>query len=112
MDVLLMHNKGAKSGTEHTTPVAYARDADRYVVFASKAGAPTNPGWYHNLIAHPEITIEVGDQTLEVTVSELEGEERERIFARQTAAWPTFAEYAEKAGSRVIPVIALTPKSG
>ena len=110
MNLLLMHNVGAQSGTQYTTPVVYIEDGGRFVVFASKAGAPEHPGWYHNLLAHPEIKIEVGDRTLEATASEVTGAERERIFAAQVQAAPQFAEYAAKT-DRVIPVIALTPKS-
>jgi deazaflavin-dependent oxidoreductase (nitroreductase family) len=108
--LLLLHTTGAKSGTQYTNPVVYLADGDRYVVFASKAGAPSNPGWYHNLKAHPDVSIEVEDATIEVTASELAGPERDRIFARQTQISPGFAEYQAKT-ERVIPVIALTPRA-
>ena len=78
--LLLLHTEGARSATRHVTPVAYLADGDRYVIFASKAGAPTNPGWYHNLRAHPDTTIEVGTDTLEVTASVAQGDERERLY--------------------------------
>lgn len=111
MPILLVHHTGAKSGTSRVNPVAYHRDGDRYVIIASKAGAPTNPAWYHNLIAHPDTTIEVGDQTLSVHASEAAGDERERLFGAQAELMPQFAEYAEKT-SRAIPVIVLTPGAG
>ncbi len=108
MPLLLLHHIGAKSGQERIAPLAYAQDADRYVIFASKAGAPTNPGWYRNLVAHPRTTIEIGTETLQVTAEEVTGEERQRLFDAQAQRAPGFADYQEKAGDRVIPVIALT----
>jgi deazaflavin-dependent oxidoreductase (nitroreductase family) len=90
-------------------PVAYLEDDGRYAIFASKAGAPTNPGWYHNLRAHPETTIEVGGDTVAVTAEEASSSERERLFAAQVERSPQFAEYQQKT-ERVIPVIVLTPR--
>jgi deazaflavin-dependent oxidoreductase (nitroreductase family) len=110
MPVLLLHHTGAKSAQQRVNPVAYLKDGDRYVIFASKAGAPTNPAWYHNLKAHPNTTIEVGPDTLEVLASEASGEERERLFRTQAERIPQFADYEQKT-DRVIPVIALTPTS-
>jgi deazaflavin-dependent oxidoreductase (nitroreductase family) len=107
MPLLLLHHTGAKSGQERVNPVAYHRDGDRYVIFASKAGAPTNPAWYHNLKSHPQASIEVGEDRLEVTASEAEGEERERLFAAQAERSPQFAEYQQKT-DRQIPVMILT----
>ncbi len=104
---LLLHHTGAKSGQERTTPLADAQDGSRYVIFASKAGAPTSPGWYHNLVAHPQTTIEVGTETLQVTAEEVTGDERRRLFDAQVQRAPGFGDYQEKAGDRVIPVIAL-----
>src|SRR5581483_2079613 len=77
MPMLLLHHVGAKSGTERVTPLAYYDDDGRYVIFASKAGAPTNPAWYHNLLAHPDVRIEVGNDSLDVVASEATGAERE-----------------------------------
>ncbi len=108
MPVVLLHHTGAKSGTARVNPLAYQKDGERYVIFASKAGAPTNPDWYYNLKAHPEVKIEVGTETIEVTASEATGEERERLFGTQAENMPMFAEYAQKT-DRVIPVIVLTP---
>ena len=107
--LLLLHHRGAKSGVERVNPVAYLKDADRYVIFASKAGAPTNPGWYHNLKAHPETKIEVGADTIAVTAGEASGEERDRLFAAQVKRAPQFAEYQQKT-ERVIPVVVLSPR--
>ena len=106
--LLLLHHTGARSGAARINPLAYLRDGSRYVIFASKAGAPTNPDWYHNLRAHPDTTIEVGDETIPVTASEAAGAERERLFDAQVLALPQFGDYAHKT-ARVIPVILLTP---
>ena len=108
--LLLLHTTGAKSGRHCTNPVVYLADDGRYVVFASKAGAPSNPGWYHNLKAHPDVSIEVEDQTIDVTASEVAGGERERLFARQTELSPQFTDYQANT-ERVIPVMALTPRA-
>ena len=106
--LLLLHHTGAKSGTSRINPLAYLSDDGRYVVFASKAGAPTNPDWYHNLKAHPNATIEVGVDTVDVVASEASGEERERLYRTQAERIPQFADY-EKQTERLIPVIVLTP---
>jgi deazaflavin-dependent oxidoreductase (nitroreductase family) len=109
MPVLLLHHTGARSETVRINPLAYQADGGRYVIFASKAGAPTNPDWYHNLKAHPNVKIEVGTETLEVVAEEAQGEERERLYRAQAERMPMFAEYAQKTQGRVIPVIILTP---
>ena len=106
--LLLLHHVGARSGKDRINPLVYNRDGDRYVVFASKAGAPTNPDWYHNLKANPNITIEVGTDTIEVVASEASGEERDRLFDAQVQRSPQFGDYQSKT-DRVIPVIVLTP---
>jgi deazaflavin-dependent oxidoreductase (nitroreductase family) len=108
MPLLLLHHTGAKTGSSRLNPVAYLEDDGRYVIFASKAGAPTHPDWYHNLKAHPEVQIEVGPDTLDVVASEAAGEERDRLYAAQSERVPQFAEY-EQNTDRVIPVIVLTP---
>jgi deazaflavin-dependent oxidoreductase (nitroreductase family) len=110
--LLLLHHTGAKSGQERIAPLVYLDDDGRYVIFASKAGAPTNPAWYHNLLAHPETSIEVGSETVPVTAEEVTGEGRQRLFDVQVQRNPGFADYQEKAGDRVIPVIALTTTNG
>jgi deazaflavin-dependent oxidoreductase (nitroreductase family) len=106
--LLLLHHTGAKSGTERVNPLVYMRDGDRYVIFASKAGAPTNPDWYHNLKAHPEVTIEVGTDSFDAVATEATGDERDRLFGAQAERSPAFAEYQRKT-DRLIPVIVLTP---
>ncbi len=106
--LLLLHHTGAKSGMSRVNPLAYLRDADRFVVFASKAGAPTNPDWYHNLKAHPNTVIEVGTETIRIVASEASGDERERLFRAQADRSPQFTEYQNKT-ARVIPAVILTP---
>lgn len=105
--LLLVHNVGAKSGREFVTPLVYLADGDRYLIFASKGGAPENPGWYYNLKANPEVSIEVGTETLPVLAEELTGDERDRLYATQEEQQPQFAEYARNT-DRKIPVIALS----
>lgn len=104
--MLLLHHTGAKSGTVRVTPLVYLPDGDNWVIFASKAGAPTNPDWFHNLKANPETEIEVGAETVPVRVRIAEGEERDGLFNEQKARMPGFAEYEARAG-RVIPVLVL-----
>jgi len=108
LQMLLLHHTGAKSGQSRINPLAYLLDDGRYVIFASKAGAPSNPGWYYNLKAHPDVKIEVGSEQLDVVAEEATGEEHDRLYRAQAERVPQFAEYEQKAG-RVIPVIALTP---
>jgi deazaflavin-dependent oxidoreductase (nitroreductase family) len=104
--VLLLHTTGARSGLERVNPMMYLDlDGHRYV-FASKAGADTNPDWYHNLVANPQVTAEVGPETLEATAVPVTGEPRDRIYAEQARRYPGFAEYEAKTG-RVIPVVEL-----
>jgi deazaflavin-dependent oxidoreductase (nitroreductase family) len=106
--LLLLSHTGARSGRRRVNPLAYQSEGGRYVVFASKGGAPTNPDWYHNLRAHPNVTIEVGTDTIDVLASEATGEERERLFRAQAERLPQFAEYQRRT-ERAIPVIVLTP---
>ncbi len=108
MPLLLLHHTGARSGAERVNPLAFLADSGRYVIFASKGGAPANPDWYHNLKAHPNARIEVGTDTIDVVATEASGEERERLFRAQAERVPQFAEYEAKAG-RTIPVIVLEP---
>ena len=105
--LLVLTTTGAKSGQRRTAPVMYLADGDRLMIFASKAGAPTNPDWYHNLLAHPRATVEVGDETFDVDASVTTGDERDRLFATQAERYPGFAEYQAKT-TRTIPVVALT----
>jgi deazaflavin-dependent oxidoreductase (nitroreductase family) len=107
--VLLLTATGAKSGERRTTPVVYLQDGDRMVIFASKGGAPNNPGWYHNLRVNPSATVEVGSEKVDVDAVVTEGEERERLFRRQAEIFPQFADYEQKT-TRQIPVVALERK--
>ena len=109
MPLLLLHHTGAKSGKSRINPLAYQSDDGRYVIFASKAGAPSNPDWYHNLKAQPNVEVEVGTDTIDVVAGEATGEERERLYRTQVERVPQFAEYEKTAGERIIPVIVLTP---
>ncbi len=104
--MVLITTTGARSGKQRTNPLVYFPDNGRVVVFASKAGAPTNPDWYHNMVAHPGVTVEVGHERYEATAVEVTGDERDRLFAAQIAVMPGFKNYQE-ATSRVIPVIVL-----
>ena len=108
--LVLLTTTGARSGKAQTTPVMYHRDGERYVVVASKAGAPDHPAWYHNLKANPLATVEVGTEsgteTFEVRAHEAQGEERERIWADRVAIAPGFGEY-QRQTSRQIPVMLL-----
>jgi deazaflavin-dependent oxidoreductase (nitroreductase family) len=106
--VLLLTTTGAKSGQQRTTPVMYLPDGERMVVFASKGGAPSNPAWYHNLLAHPSAKVEVGSDAVDVNAVVTSGEERERLFRDQAERYPQFADYAQKT-TREIPVVALEP---
>jgi deazaflavin-dependent oxidoreductase (nitroreductase family) len=107
---MLLTTVGARSREERITPVMFHRDGKRYVVIASKGGAPDHPGWYHNLKANPVARVEVGAQTgtetFEVRAREAEGEERDRIYAERVAIAPGFGEY-ERQTSRKIPVMIL-----
>ena len=108
--LMLLTTTGARSGEERTSPVMYHRDGERYIVVASKAGAPDNPGWYHNLKADPVARVEVGTEsgteTFEVRADEAWGEERERLWADRVAIAPGFQDYQRKT-SRRIPVMIL-----
>jgi deazaflavin-dependent oxidoreductase (nitroreductase family) len=112
----LLHHRGRKRGGEHVTPVMYLpddADDDAIYVFATKGGAPSNPDWYYNLTDAGQGTIERGTETYPVTVRELEGDERDRIYDEQGRRYPGFAEYAKQtAGIRTIPVLELKRSSG
>jgi deazaflavin-dependent oxidoreductase (nitroreductase family) len=108
---LLLHHKGAKSGQVRVNPLAFLQVApNSYAIFASKAGAPTNPDWYHNLLANPDATVELGTETFPVRARVAHGEERDRIWTRQKERAPGFAEY-EKKTTRQIPVVILERQS-
>ncbi len=105
--MLLLHTTGAKSGQTRVNPLVYqALNDGRYAIFASKAGAPTNPDWYHNLKANPKVRVELGSETVDATASIAESDERDRIWNLQKERAPGFAEYEEKT-TRKIPVVIL-----
>jgi deazaflavin-dependent oxidoreductase (nitroreductase family) len=109
--MVLVHHRGRKSGREYVTPMMYLphdTEPDVVYVFATKGGAPTNPDWYHNLAAADHATVERGTATYQVTVTELTGAERDRVYAEQARRYPGFAEYERQtAGVRIIPVLEL-----
>ena len=107
--LLLLHHRGAKTGAERVNPLAYRPLGDgRMAVFGSKGGAPTNPDWYHNVMANPRVTVEVGTETFEAIARVAVGEERERIWEQQKQDIPAFADY-ENRTRRQIPVVILEP---
>jgi deazaflavin-dependent oxidoreductase (nitroreductase family) len=110
--LLLLHHVGAKSGTERVNPLMYQElgDSGALAIFASKGGAPTNPDWFHNLVANPETTIEIGTETRPVVARVADEEERSRIWEAQKRAFPNFADYEKTAGGRKIPVVVLEPR--
>ncbi len=108
--LLLLHSVGRKTGEHRVHPVVYQKLDGAWAVFASKAGAPSHPAWYLNLVDRPDSTIEVGTDTQAVRARVATGQERERIWEKQKATMPNFAEYEEKAGDREIPVVVLEPR--
>ena len=109
MPVLLVTMTGAKSGRELCSPLVYSEDGDDVVIIASKAGAPEHPNWYHNLVANPEVTVEVGAEKFQATAELADGDERQRLYDAQAAEQPQFLQYAANAAEtgRVIPVFRL-----
>jgi deazaflavin-dependent oxidoreductase (nitroreductase family) len=106
-NVLLLTTIGAKSGEERLSPLVYTRDGDRYVIAASMGGAPKNPAWYHNLVANPKVTVEVGTEKFEATATVIaDRAERDRLYAGMVAHAEGFADY-EKKTDRVIPIVVL-----
>jgi deazaflavin-dependent oxidoreductase (nitroreductase family) len=110
VDILILTSTGRKSGQMRWHPVAYSTDGDRYIIVASRGGAPTSPGWYHNLVANPSAVIEVGSDVIAVEATIASGAERERLYAQHAARMPAFNEYKTKT-TREIPVVVLTRKS-
>ena len=106
--ILLLHHRGAKTGTERINPLAYRPDGGNLVVFASKGGAPDNPDWFHNVRANTDVTVEVGTETRTMRARVAEGEERERLWSVQKQEYPGFASYEERT-ERQIPVVVLEP---
>ena len=108
--LLLLHTTGAKSGVERVHPMMYLDLDGRRFVFASKAGADTNPDWYHNLVAYPSVRVEVGGETYPARAQPVEGTERDRIYSEQVSRFPGFGEYQQKT-SRRIPVVELVRRA-
>ncbi len=106
--LLILHTTGARTGVERVAPLMYLPEADELFVFASKGGAPSNPGWYYNLMASPDVTIELGDDTRPATARVVTGEDRDRLYAEQVSRFPQFGDYAART-TRTIPVVALAP---
>ena len=106
MPLLLLHTTGAKSGQPRINPLAYISDGDRFVVVASKAGAPAHPDWYYNIVAHPAVSVEIGTEQFEAVAAIAAEPERTELYAKMVAKNPGFAEYERKT-TRVIPVITL-----
>lgn len=105
--ILLLTTQGRNSGEPRTTPLIHRVDGDRWVVVASKGGAPEHPGWYQNLLANPDATIQVMDEVIPVRASDAEGAERERLWALMNEVWPPYDEYQTKTDRR-IPVVVLS----
>ena len=109
--MVLLHHRGARTGTERVAPLVYQPVGDTFAVFASKGGAPSHPHWYLNLLANPDTTVDVGTETIDVRARVAEGEERRRIWEEQKARMPGFAEYETMAEGREIPVVVLERRS-
>jgi deazaflavin-dependent oxidoreductase (nitroreductase family) len=108
--VLILTTTGAKTGERRESPLAYTRDGDRLVVVASKGGAPSHPAWYHNIVAHPGVTVEVDGERFDATATVADGSERRRLYDQHAELHPSFTEY-ETRTERVIPVIVLQRKA-
>ncbi len=107
--LLLLHHTGAKSGTERVNPLVYRQVGGSYAIFASAAGAPQDPQWFRNLVAHPDVTVEVGTDTINVRARVADPDERAAIYVRQREAMSNFADYEKSAAPREIPVVLLDP---
>jgi deazaflavin-dependent oxidoreductase (nitroreductase family) len=108
-EVIILHTIGAKTGHEHVIPLNFSRHGDGYIVVASVGGAPKNPAWYHNLVAHPEIDVEVGSKTIPMRARVTQGAQRDELFAKQVAKHSFYAGFQKKT-KRLIPVILLEPR--
>jgi deazaflavin-dependent oxidoreductase (nitroreductase family) len=105
-ELLLLHTIGARTGAARVNPMMFARDGERYIVFASKNAAPSDPDWYRNLVAHADVEVELGSERFAAKASVLEGEERQRVWAQSVKAFP-FLEDHQARTARQIPVVAL-----
>jgi deazaflavin-dependent oxidoreductase (nitroreductase family) len=106
---LLLTTRGKQSGRLRVMPLIYGRDGDSYVVVASKGGAPVNPGWFHNLLAEPEVRIQVGSEVMESVARVAEPDERDRLWTQMTEIWPDYEKYQART-ERVIPLVVITPR--
>ena len=106
---LLLTTRGKQSGRLRVMPLIYGRDGDSYVVVASKGGAPVNPGWFHNLLAEPEVRIQVGSEVMESVARVAEPDERDRLRTQMTEIWPDYEKYQART-ERVIPLVVITPR--
>jgi len=106
--LLLLHTQGAKSGQERVNPVVYMQDGERWLIVASKGGAPTNPDWFYNIKANPNVTVEIGAETLPARANIIPEPERTRLYDKIANAMPSFAEYRSRT-TRTIPIVALMP---
>lgn len=109
-EIALVDHRGARSGRLQTSPLMICRDGEAIAVVASKAGQPSNPAWYHNLLAHPDTTVQVGAERRAVRARVAEGDERERLWARFVASFPEYERYRVRAAPRRIPVVVLDPR--
>ena len=109
--LLLLHHNGAKTGTERVNPLMYQQVGSGYAIFASAAGGPRDPQWFRNLVAHPEVTLELGASTVRARARVTEGNERDSIWETQKERFPQFAEYEKNTAPRVIPVVVLDPEA-
>jgi deazaflavin-dependent oxidoreductase (nitroreductase family) len=107
--LVLLTIVGARTGLRRTTPMMFHRDGDRILVIAANAGAPEHPDWYRNLVQHPQVTVEIGDETYDAVAHVLAGAERERLWRTLKETYPFFADFEKRAG-RTIPVVALTQR--
>jgi F420H(2)-dependent quinone reductase len=107
--ILLLEHVGARSGRRRTSPLLYIPDGESYAIVASKGGHPRNPAWYHNLLAHPEVTVQVGSARKPVRARVASGEERERLWRRAVDLYPPYAAYQERTERR-IPLVVLEPR--
>jgi deazaflavin-dependent oxidoreductase (nitroreductase family) len=108
--LLLLHSTGAKSGNERLNPLMYQAIEGGYAIFASKAGAPSNPDWFYNVVANPEVAAEIGSDKINLTARVASSDEREPIWTMQKSTYPTFADYEATAEGREIPVVILKPR--
>jgi deazaflavin-dependent oxidoreductase (nitroreductase family) len=105
-DLVLLTTTGAKTGRQVTSPLLYLREGETVYVIASKQGSPSHPAWYHNLVAHPEVVLEIGGERWNARARVLDAAERDRVYAAQVARYPFFADYQQQA-TRTIPVVAI-----